>query len=309
MGVLASALWIQGVQAEHSGKLAPSEDIHTICALSPRQCLVSTEKLLTQEPSESRRWFQYKTYQFDALFQLLDIEALARELAPWLDRDDIPLKFKISVLIYSAKTLPESQKALANQQMNQAIEVLEQINEAHRDPLIVVQIANALNQQGEYQRGYDMLMPLVAKYQHRYMPRFKHELFENLGHFALRLNKLGDHLEYRQLALEWARALGNNIQVAISLYNVARAYQMLSDYSNAMDYFMQAEQLEALGPNDQNLINFRRAEMSLAQGRLDEAIEYYGKVDKVIGAKFYRALLSEFELALTQAKSASQSAE
>ena len=187
--------------------------------------------------------------------------------------------------------------------MNQAIEVLEQINEAHRDPLTVVQLANALNQQGEYQRGYDLLLPLTAKYQHRYMPRFKHELFENLGHFALRLNKLSDHLAYRHLALEWARALGNNNQVAISLYNVARAYQMLSDYPNAMDYFLQAEQLEALGQNDQNLINFRRAQISLAQGRPDEASEYYAKVDKIIGAKFYQALLTEFELALAQAAS------
>ena len=38
----------------------PSIDIDIVCAKSPRQCLARTERLLIQEPSESRRWFHTK---------------------------------------------------------------------------------------------------------------------------------------------------------------------------------------------------------------------------------------------------------
>ncbi|WP_448554839.1 tetratricopeptide repeat protein [Thalassotalea montiporae] len=307
--LLISVIMAKGALAAQSTSLRPDTDIHAVCAQSPQQCLMHIEQLLRLEPNESRRWFQYKNYQLDALFELERLEQLASELKPWISRDDIPLKFKISVLIYTAKTLPASDKDIANQYMRNAIELLEQVSEVNRNPMIVVQIANSLNQQKEYQRGYYMLLPLVAKYENRHMPRFQSELFGNLGHFAYRLNKLDEHIEYRLSALKWARLTGNESQVAITLYNVARAYQMAENYPMALDFLLQTEQLGKFGDNDHTLINFRRAEIALAQGQLVEAERYYGKVEQVKGSTHYQDLFTQFESALTQAKSASQSAE
>lgn len=305
--VIADTMTAQPIQSSLPTKpvqqLSHRLDIHTLCAEAPQQCLTNVEKLLLHEPSESRRWFQYKNYQLDALFELNRFEQLANEVEPWLARDDIPLKFQISVLIYSAKSQPDNRKELANQLINKAVTLLEDVSEVNHNPMLMVQIANSLNEQGEYQRGYDMLLPLVTKYQHRHMPRFQHELFENLGHFAIRLNKLDEHLEYRCSALKWASLMGNDNQIAISLYNVARAFQMLENYPKALEYFSKAEQL---GKNTLELVEFRRAEIALAQGQLDKAQAHYAEVEHK-QTQYYQSLFSAFESALSKAKDAARS--
>ncbi len=170
-------------------KAIASEDvsIHQTCDNSPVECLAKIDVFLSEETNESRVWFQYKLYQLKSLFQLSRYEQLYIEVTPWILRDDIPLKFKISAHIYYAKLLAgQGEKALANNYLERAIAILEDVNEVSPDPLLKVQIANTLNALGRYEQGYALLKPLEAKYSKRDMPVFKQDLFENLGHFAYR---------------------------------------------------------------------------------------------------------------------------
>ena len=281
----------------------PTLNIHSLCETSPKQCLANIEATLQAEQAGSRRWFQYKAYQLDALFQLLRFSELEQQLSPWLDRDDIPLKFSIQVQVYSAKILlSQGEKVTAEQRMGTAVSLMKQVNAANYDPFLVVQIANGLNALGQNQQGYDLLLPLVEKYKHRPMAKFKHELFENLGHFAARLGMLEEHLRYRIQALNWAKVLANDTQEAISLYNVARAYQMLNHYSQAYEYFAQAEQLQALGNSDQNMVFFRRAQLALAQGDIAKAERYFSLVKRGDEFAHYQVMFTELAQQLSIAK-------
>ena len=262
--------------------------IHQTCENSPLACLAKIDVFLSKETSESRVWFQYKLYQLKSLFQLSRYEQLYVEVTPWILRDDIPLKFKISAHIYYAKLLAgQGEKALANDYLERAIAILEDVNEVSPDPLLKVQIANTLNALGRYEQGYALLKPLEAKYSKRDMPVFKQDLFENLGHFAYRLGLLDEQLIYRKQAVKYAKQLDNPVILAISIYNLARAYQMLENYPLAFKYFEQAEQLEAMGETDQNMIWYRRAEMSLAQGNVSEARQYFNHVNRVGAIQVY----------------------
>ena len=289
--VISTCLSLPAVGDDH--------DIHYICNHSPQRCLAKIDGYLSQEQIESRRWFQYKMYQIDALFQLVKFEQLAKQVEPWVERDDIPLKFKINALIYYAKTLrSKGDNTLAVQYMNTAIATIEQVNTTAYDPMLVVQIANGLNSVGEYQKGYELLLPLVKKYRNRPMAKFKHELFENLGHFALRLGKLEEHLSYRLQALEWAKQLENDNQTAISAYNVARAHQELKNFERAFYYYKVADDLQAMGESDQNMIYYRRAQMSLAMNNIADAKRYFAMINRDINFESYTKLFDELELAI-----------
>ena len=245
------------------------------CQQSPQVCLEIIEPVLKQTQQSSRVWYQYKLLHLEALFRLVMFDELAEQVSPWVEDESVPLRFRINVLVYHAKILRARD---ANEEgmlyMERAISSIEQVNESNYDPLLTVMVANGLNSMGKYQQGYDLLMPLVKKYKHRPMAKFKHELFENLGHFAHRLGKPEEHLEFRLKALTWAQVLDNKNEIAISLYNIARAYQFLEKYEKAFSYFEKAEAMEAMGPSDTAMITFRRAEMSLAQGDISAAEQY-----------------------------------
>ncbi len=277
--------------------------IHNTCSRVPKQCLVELPQYLTSVPLHSRVWFQYKLYQLDALFELLKLDELLAEVSPWVNATDIPLKFKLSVHIYYAKLMmTNGSKDEAIVYLERAITILKDVNEVSPDPMLEIQIANSLNSLGRYQQGYDLLKPLETKYRNRHMPEFKHELYENLGHFAYRLGDLEQHLKYRLVAVKWAKELENEVQVAIATYNVARAYQMLKNYDKAFEYFLIAEQIQAMGENDQNMINFRRAEMSLALGDVSKAQVYFSKVDTKGQIASYNRLFEQLAADIDAAK-------
>jgi hypothetical protein len=126
------------------------------------------------------------------------MEQLKHEVAPWVDTKDIPLKFKINVYFYHAKLLVSDGKVeLARQYLKQKIALLTCFSQLYTDPMMTIQIANALNYLGENQQGYDMLKALEKKFFDRDDPSFKLELYENLGHFSFRLGYFEEHIALR----------------------------------------------------------------------------------------------------------------
>ena len=219
---------------------AESDDsnIHKICETSLSRCLDQIDAQLNSVPKQSRVWFQYKLYQYNALFQLVKLEQLKQEIDPWIDVEDIPLKFKINVYFYHAKLLVNDGKAeLTRQYLNQTIDLLTSISQLYTDPMMTIQIANSLNYLGENQQGYDMLKALDKKFFDRNDPLFKLELYENLGHFSWRLGYFDEHIELRLKALDAAKKSLNKQDYAVAIYNVGRAYQMVDAYEDAFEYF------------------------------------------------------------------------
>lgn len=257
-------------------------NIHDICAQSPAACLENIEQFLTSVPIESRVWFNYKLYQLDALFNLVQVKSLKKELEKWIDSDDIPLKFKLTVYIYFAKLIQsEGDVELAEKYFNRAIDTLTSVNQENLNPMFVVQIANTLNYLGKYQQGYDMLKELEKQYMKRVDAILQLEIFENLGHFAVKLKKFDEHVYFRQKALYWAEQQKNIQRKAGAVFNLARSYQMMNDYPQAIIYFTQARKL-ALDVSDYYLAEittFRYAEMALAQGNIKAAGEYFEQID------------------------------
>ena len=124
------SIWILILVLFASAIFAQSDNnnIHKICETSLSKCLAQIDEQLKSVPKQSRVWFQYKLYQFNALFQLVKMAQLKHEVAPWVDVEDIPLKFKINVYFYHAKLLVYDGKSeLARQYLKQTIDLLTSI--------------------------------------------------------------------------------------------------------------------------------------------------------------------------------------
>jgi tetratricopeptide (TPR) repeat protein len=259
-----------------------SNDIHQICQSSPSQCLDEIEANLASAPFKSRVWFQYKLYQLDAFYRLVKFKALNSELEKWLDIEKVPLRFQISIYILYAKVIQlEGREALGNEYLNKAVDTLISVNKVAPDPMLIVQIANALNDLKNYQQGYDMLIALEKKFVRRDNIKLKLELYENLGHFSYRLGKLNEHILFRVKANCWAKLHGNDQRIAITVYNLARAYQMTKEYSDALDYFVQAEYYANKSKNyfTLSMTMYRRAEIELDRGNYKKAMKYFHLID------------------------------
>ena len=255
---------------------AQSDDsnIHEICETSFSKCLDKIDGQLSSVPKHSRVWFEYKLYQFNALFNLLKIEQLKDNVTPWVDIEDIPLKFKINVYFYHAKLLVYDGKAeLARQYLNQTIDMLTSISQLYTDPMMTIQIANALNYLGENQQGYDMLKALDKKFLERNDPSFKLELYGNLGHFSFRLGHFEEHIELRFKALDAAKKVANKQDYAVAIYNVGRAFQMVDAYEDAFEYFNESRKWFLSEKDDfgAEIVLMRLAQLAMKQQNVDSA--------------------------------------
>jgi len=87
---------------------------------------------------------------------------------------------------------------------------------------------------------------------------------------------------------------------------VARAHQALGNYERAFHYFAVAEKMKAMGDDDQNMIRYRRAEMSLAMGDIKQAEAYFNLVDRQVDYESYVKLFNGLEEKIADAKQAQQ---
>ncbi len=272
----------------------PSIDIHQTCQSSPSQCLAEIEQQLASVPFKSRVWFQYKLYQLDALYQLVKLKTLKNELVKWLDIEETPLRFKINIYIFYAKViLSQGCKTLGNEYLNKAINTLKSVNKVATNPMLIVQIANALNDLEKYQQGYDMLIALENKFIKRDDVMLKLELYENLGHFSYRLGKLEEHIYYRIKTVFWAKQQTSGQRTAVAIYNLARAYQMTKEYSDSLEHFNRAEKYAKKSDNyfTLSMIMFRRAEIEYERGDNKKSMEYVQLIDlKPLSESFEKEL-------------------
>jgi len=222
-------------------------EIHALCKNSPAQCLPVLDEKLLNTPKQSRVWYDLMQYKIESLFLLQNIKALYENTKPWINKDDLPVPFKISVYIYYAKSLKFSNisdKALLKTEKKKYIKKAEQqialMHDAYPDPMLVIQLANIKMVVGEIQTAYQSLKDLEVKYKRHPNPELKLDLYGNLAHLAGKLGDTEQAISYWLECLIWAKEFNNNQQIATVYYNLANSQTTNNQFIEAKQSYLSA---------------------------------------------------------------------
>jgi len=250
-------------------------DIGRVCKSSPDRCLLSLDDALSSSPPNSRQWYHLKQLQLDAFFTLQQFKKLSDEIDTLLTKDSLPINFSVYVYLYHAKlSFGENQLLQAHEYLDKAVNLLTQINDKYPKPMRLIEIANLQVSLKDYGLAKDTLMQLELKFENRYHPTFKRELYANLGHVAYFQEDKILHIKYRKQSLKWALRANNNQQVGIAHNNLAWAYQQTRDYKLAEKNYTKAVKF---AQREKDFING-----SISQLRLVEVVLLQGKEDKAL---------------------------
>lgn len=248
--------------------------IESACQRSSSQCLLLLNDALTSSTTKSRQWYRLKLLQLDAFFTLQQLEELSSELETLLTYDTLPVNFSIYVYIYHAKLLYGTKDiSAAKEFLTKAVSLLTQLNDKYPKPMRLIEIANLQTSLKDYEQAKETLLQLELKFESRYHPVFKRELYANLGHVAYRQDDKVMHLKYREKSLNWALKANNNQQVGIAHNNFAWAYQQAGSYKEAEQHYNQAIEFAQKEQDDVNgsISQLRLVDVVLLQGDIDRA--------------------------------------
>lgn len=139
--------------------------IHEVCITSPKECLKEVAILLEKLPQNSRRTFDLLQYKYDALFNLQQRKQLNIETKQWLDKDNLPPPFMVTVYIYYAKTSWHfGQKEESEKYTLLAKDTLSKINQVFPSPIRLVELANLDMHLQNFSEAYQQLTQLKIKY-------------------------------------------------------------------------------------------------------------------------------------------------
>ena len=230
--------------AAHSPAKNISE-IHKICSKSPAQCLTEVNLTLLTTKEQSRIWYDLMQYKIESLFLLQNINELNAVTKPWINIDDLPVPFKVSIYIYYAKSLAfdndineKAIKAESKKYINKAEQQLDLMHNAYPDPMLLIQLANIKMYVGEYQQAYQTLQSLAVKYQRRQDPAFKLDLYGHLAHLADRLKYKQQAIDYWLESIVWAKRYDNDQQIATVYFNLAQSQISNYDFDAAKQNYI-----------------------------------------------------------------------
>lgn len=255
--------------------------IESVCQKSSGQCLFSLENALADSTSRSRQWYRLKLLQLDALFILQQFKKLSEEIDALLTYDELPINFSVYVYIYHAKlNYGKGQISTAKKYLSKAVNLLTSINDKYPKPMRLIEIANLQISMKDFEQAKSTLLQLELKFQDRYHPLFKRELYANLGHVALFQGDEALHVKYRERSLKWALKANNNQQVGIAYHNLAWAFQKAENYKYAEQHYSQAIKFSRIEQDDINgsISQLRLIEVILLQGKVDKALKFFNQL-------------------------------
>ena len=218
-----------------STKAQTSINIENICLQSPKRCLNVVEDALLVSAEESRRWFDLLQFRFDALFNLKKFIELRKETEPWIHREDVPLPFQVTSLIYFAKSIyldNEIEKSIHYALL--AEEKLTLLQSTFPSPMRLIELANLQMHTNQLEKAYASLLTLAQEYQHSQNAHFMMELHGNLGHLSDKLGDAETSLHYWLTTKEWSFRFGNKQQIAVVTHNLGRIHAQLGNNSLAI---------------------------------------------------------------------------
>ncbi|MBL4910843.1 MAG: hypothetical protein JKX78_12625 [Alteromonadaceae bacterium] len=244
-------------------------DIHRICSKSPANCLPEINEQLQTTHQNSRVWYDLMQYKFESLFLLQDISELNKVTKSFVNKENLPIPFEISVNIYYAKSLSQEHtlnpifiKQESKKFINKAKQLLALMNEAYPDPNLLIKLANIQMFIEEYQQAYQLLQTLAVNYKRYPDIVFHLDLYGNLGHLADILNYKKQAITYWLTSLKWAKELANEQQTATVYFNLANSQNTMQEFNNAQQNYLNAIQHAILAKDKIKRIE---AQIALAQ--------------------------------------------
>lgn len=220
-----------------------SDKVQQACRFSGARCLAQVEHQLEHCRPHSMLWYELLLLKLDSMFTLRQEKALLSATTALLSAKDAPPAFRARLYIYHAKLLYLFNDHNQSQHfVQQAITLLHQLQQASPQFVTQLRLANLLLYMQQYDLGYQQLRALEQKLQHSRDLILKYDLYNNLGHFALRLGQREQERFYRQQALEMILQIDHPAKLAEAHYNLARNYYVTSHWLLAQQHFQQAQQ-------------------------------------------------------------------
>ncbi|MDP4984711.1 tetratricopeptide repeat protein [Pseudoalteromonas tunicata] len=249
--------------------------LRTECDNYPRHCLNQVAELLPTVAVDSLQFYELKLLEFESLFALTEAEQLFAQTSQYILKDELPEYFKIKLYIYHAKSLKNLNRSEESIRFrSQAEQLLNQVNKNFANPELLVELLNLqLYSDFDPALGLRMLQQLDKKFLRRDAPRFKFELYTNLGHFADRCNETQKSVIYREQALRFAYALKSDYKIGEALFNLGSSLQKSGDLSDARQRYMASIEFAERAHDDVgvNLAHLYLANVALQQGQVEEA--------------------------------------
>lgn len=249
------------------------------CDNYPRHCLNQLAEILPTVTVDSLQYYELKLLEFESLFALTEAEELFKQTNHYILKEDLPEYFKIKLYIYHAKSLKNLNRTEDSIRFrSQAEQLLNQVNKNFANPELLVELLNLqLYSDFDPALGLRMLQQLDKKFLRRDAPKFKFELYTNLGHFADRCNETQKSVIYREQALRFAYALKSDYKIGEALFNLGSSLDKSGDYVSAHQHFLASIEF-AQRAHDEigvNLAHLYLANVALVQGQIAEAKRWF----------------------------------
>lgn len=259
-----------------------SLEFNQVCENSSHDCIENIEGHLETAPLQSRLWYKLKLLELDALFNLQQFNKLRQEVDLWAEKDGLPITFKVYIQIYRAKlSFGKTSPEITQRYLDEALLTLSNIHEMLPRPMRLIEIANLQLSNNQPEAAKKTLLSLEEKFSHNASPLFNRELYANLGHAAIRLNELDEHVIYREKSLDGAVKVGNIQQMSVAGYNLGRAYQMKSRFDEALTTFKQSASnaKKASDPETRISATMRVIEVTFLKGDKEKARDLFKSID------------------------------
>jgi len=214
--------------------------VHQICSNSSVACLTRVNFELALVKEKTSIWYELKLWKLDSLFELAKFRELFEETSFLVEDEVISEYFKIRVLIYHTKLLELFNYNAERDRFRGIVEeTLVELHENFSDPSLIIDLVNLqLYSDMDPRVPYHMLRKLEKKFKKRHDPKFKFDLYNNLGHFASRMEHHDDSVIVREQALIWAKRTLSDDDIAEAHFNLARSLQLNKDYGLARQNFL-----------------------------------------------------------------------
>lgn len=240
LGLTALLLWVFCLPFAKSYAMK-SESTTKLCQRSPSACLEKVNIELTRVQPKSRIWFSLMQFKLSSLFILQHSDELYQETKRWIDDEDLPIPFQVTLYMYYAKSLlGDGELAEGKRYIYKAKTQLSIMNDAYPSPIKLIEIANLQLYIGEYSEAYASLNALKEKYRNSHNPQFMMELYGHLGHVANKLEYYDEALVHWQATVPWSYKYGNEQQIATVHFNLGQAQQHAEQYLLAEKSYLAA---------------------------------------------------------------------
>lgn len=255
--------------------------LQQLCERSDQACLHSTRQWLTSQPQGSHLWYQLQLRELDLLFRAQQDDELLRRCETLLQLQQLPDAFRARLYIYYAKLLNQRQQPQAQHYFTLAKQLLGDWQHSTQDPQGYVRLYNLeLYFAERLPYAYQQLQLIADKYAQRQDPLFQYDLWNNLGHFAQKMQQPQQAIQFRKQALHWALQTAHSGVQAQAHFNLARQYSMAALWLAAAPHFATACELyqQAQDPVATQEAWLFGAEALWLTGHKPQALQQFAKV-------------------------------